>query len=138
MALLVALAPACDGYAELPIQVRERAEIVVEAVSLSPGAVGTIQVAVLGPDDLIGPLWLVGTPAAIADNTHVQVVGWAHGPCRPWTATPATPDEDAAMRLCLAVYVSPSVRPEGMLIGAVVDARAQARRFTAIGEVTVP
>ena len=112
---------------------REQAEMTIEAVSLFPGAVGTVQVAVSPPEDVQGPLWLVGPPDAVADNLQVILVGWALGPC-----SDAAVADDEALRLCLAVYTPGTVRPEGMLVGAVVDARAEARRFSVIGEVTVP
>ena len=55
IALLAIGASACGGYAELPIQVREQAQLSVEAVSLHPGAVGTVQIALQAPDDVVGP-----------------------------------------------------------------------------------
>lgn len=129
------LATACGGYADLPVQVREQAELQIEAVSLFPGAVGTIQVALVAPEDVDGPLWLVGTPDAIASNVDVTVVGWAYGGCG--GASDESPP-DGVLQLCIALHTPGAVKPEGLLVGAVVDARAQARRFTVIGEVSLP
>ena len=137
IALLAIGASACGGYAELPIQVREQAQLSVEAVSLHPGAVGTVQIALQAPDDVVGPLWLVGGPEVLAEDAAIRIVGWAYGACRAWTPATDVPEE-AALRLCLAVYTPRSQRPTGVYVGVVADARAQARRFAAINEVVAP
>jgi hypothetical protein len=138
IALLALGASACGGYADLPVQVREQALLTVEAATLFPGAVGTVQVAIHAPDDVTDPLWLVGGPELLADDVSIRIVGWAYGACRAWTASAPGELEEAGMRLCLSVYTPPSVPPTGVYVGVVVDDRAQARRFAAISEVTAP
>ena len=136
IALLGLLAISCGGYAELPVQIRETAALTVEEVTLFPGATGTIQFTIVAPEDVTGPLWVVGGPEIIAPDPRIRAGGWAHGPCHSWSPAPTLPD--AAIRLCLTLYTPAGAPPEGVVLGAVVDARAQARRFSAIGEVMAP
>ncbi|MGB0592391.1 MAG: hypothetical protein ACPGU1_22120 [Myxococcota bacterium] len=138
---------ACQGYWEAPIQVREQLDGALERVDLYPGAVGTIQLRFDAPDDLSGPLWMIGSPEILAEDPRLAVIGWAYGPCNAWpqaadapTYEPADESGDAeqALRLCVAVYLPLTPPASPFYIGAVVDSRLEGRRFTAAAEVVQP
>jgi hypothetical protein len=140
MAVAVLGLVACQGYWEAPIQVREQLDATLERVDLYPGAIGTVQVRLDGPDDLSGPLWVVGNPEVLAEDPALAVIGWGYGPCKAWPQAPEEPpaDSETSVRLCVAVYSPPSPLTAPFYIGAVVDSRSERRRFTAAAEVIVP
>lgn len=124
----VAAAPACPGYADLPVQVRELGGLEVEAAFISAEAPGRVQVAVDLPADAVGPAWVVGHPASAIDGA--RVIAWAAGPC-PDGPAPV----DARPRLCLALQVDAATLPDEIPLTAVVETRGDGRRFTCVGAV---
>ena len=134
VALASAAVAGCGGYAELPLPVRELATLTIESVDLHPGAIGTVQCRVSLPEDVEGPLHVVGPP--ISGGGAVAVVNWAYGPCG--DEVPEGADVGSALRLCLAVESTVGLPPWGAALGLVVDARAQARRFSVVGTLEAP
>ncbi len=120
---------ACGGYAELPLPVREQATLVAEYTSLSPGDVGVVQLAADLPD-VEGAIYVVSPPEAAGPGVTLE--NWAIGSC-PGAPTPAL---DGAFRVCIALRTTAGVAPTGSLVGLVLDARAQGRRFTAVGGIS--
>lgn len=133
MAALGALALcACDGYADLPLQEREEASLTVEASDLHAGASGRVQVVAELPAGLVGPLVVVGPPAASGGAAHVD--GFAIGPC-----APAGASADGRLRLCVAVTVAAGPPPlAAPVLGLVIEARGSARRFNASTTLELP
>jgi hypothetical protein len=124
-------ASACSGYGDLPLPVREEAPLVIEAVDLTPGRTGRVQVRAELPASVSGPMHVLASPVTFDPNA--AVLGWSAGPC-PNLPAPQTPDP---ARLCLAVVMATGVgadRP--FTLNVLFEARAQARRFTVTGEVT--
>ena len=126
--VLVACAfAACDGYADLPLPLREFASLRVERVARFTEGPGLVQVALDPPSDALGPFAIVGHPAALSDGA--EVASWAVGPC-----AGSAPPPDSALRLCLAVELARGGEaPPPLAIGVVVESRADARRFTLTG-----
>lgn len=115
---------ACHGYDELPLPLRELGSLRVERVDRFVEGPGVVQIALDPPSDAAGPFAVVGRPAFQSDAG--RVIAWAYGPCR-GGPTPA----DAALRLCLAAQWATT---SPVAIGLVVESRADARRFTLVGE----
>ncbi len=132
VALAALTSAACDGYAELPLPTREAGDLVIEQVALFPGAIGRIQVRLAPPADALGPFFVVGPP--VSGTPSVQIVNFAFGPCDP----DAPPPDDPQRVLCLAARAGAGTRSEPLVLGVVVDSRADARRFTLVGEVEAP
>lgn len=123
---LVFAGAACDGYADLPLPVREFGSLRVERAERYTEGPGIAQIALDAPSDALGPFVIVGGPVAL--TLDAAVVAWAIGPC-----TGAAPP-DPALRLCLAVeYVRGGAEPAPLAIGVVVESRGDARRFTLTG-----
>lgn len=120
---------ACDGYAEIPVPVREGAELTVESVDLHPDAVGLVQVSVTLPEEYQGTMVVVDPPTTYV--AHAGVVSWAVGAC-PRNELPETA---VTIRLCVAVltFAAPSAEPFDLHL--VLEARAHSRRFSVSGEV---
>ncbi|MCC6623758.1 MAG: hypothetical protein IT385_21040 [Deltaproteobacteria bacterium] len=114
---------ACGGYDALPLPIRELGALRVERVERFAEGPGVVQIALDPPGDALGPFVVVAHPAAQSDGA--RVLAWAVGPCRGGPA-PA----DAAIRLCLSVQWSGD---DPLVIGTVVESRADARRFTLVG-----
>ncbi|MCB9733563.1 MAG: hypothetical protein H6745_13260 [Deltaproteobacteria bacterium] len=121
---------ACGGYTDIPLPIREVASLTVEASALFPSATGRVQLAVDVPADVARPLTFVGPPQTVA-GTGTAVASWALGACPDALAT--TP----ALRLCVAVEAGPVIAYP-VTITAVVESRADNRRFTLIGEIPAP
>ena len=122
----------CGGYAELPLPVREDAALVAEYAALSPGEVGLVQLAAELPGGAQGAIYVVSPPEAAGPGVTLE--NWAIGTCRGAPAPPL----DGAFRMCVALRTTEGVAPTGALIGVVLDARAEGRRFTAVGGVAAP
>lgn len=130
MLVAIAGALACDGYAELPLPLRELGPLRVERADRFSEGPGLAQIALDPPADALGPFVIVGHPAALSDGA--AVLSWAVGGC-PGSPTPADP----ALRLCLAVaFARGGAEPPPLAIGVVVESRGDARRFTLTGSVT--
>lgn len=124
---LALAALACDGYAELPLPLREFGRLRVERAERFTEGPGLAQVALDAPSDALGPFVIVGRPVAL--NVDAAVLSWAVGPC-----TKTAPMPDPALRLCLAVeYARGGAEPGPLAIGVVVESRGDARRFTLTG-----
>lgn len=123
----IVLALACDGYADLPLPLRELGSLRVERVDRFSEGPGLVQIALEPPDDALGPFVVVGHPNVISSGA--DVLSWAFGPCR------GSPEpSDPATRLCLAVsYARGGDVPPAVAIALVVESRADARRFTLSG-----
>lgn len=123
---LVCAGSACDGYADLPLPVREFGSLRVERAERYTEGPGNAQVALDVPSDALGPFVIVGSPVALSFDAGV--VSWAFGPCAGASAP------DPALRLCLAVeYARGGAEPAPLAIGVVVESRGDARRFTLTG-----
>jgi len=134
LALLVAATLwSCTGYSDLPLPLRELAALEVESADLHPRATGRVQVVARLPEDVEGPVVVVGHPAMAPESPGVRVVAWAAGPC-----SAAPPTTSGPLRLCLAVEVFDRALPEILIVTAVVESRGDGRRFTAVGEITAP
>jgi len=133
MALIATLG--CDGYADLPLPLREFGSLRVERADRFSEGPGMAQIALDTPSDALGPFVVVGHPAAFSTGAAVQ--SWAFGPCR-GTPPPAVPG-DIALRLCLSVsYARGGSVPAPLAIALVVESRADARRFTLSGVEATP
>lgn len=127
--MLMGLLVACDGYADLPLQLREFGTLRVERADRFSEGPGLAQIALDVPADALGPFVIVGNPQAISDGAIVQ--SWAVGTCR---GSPAPALNDPALRACLAVlYARGTPAPDPLGIAIVVESRADARRFTLVG-----
>ena len=130
--VLIAIAGtlACDGYADLPLPLREFGPLRVERADRFSEGPGLAQVALDPPADALGPFVIVGHPDALSDGA--AVLTWAVGAC------PGAPTAtDPALRLCLAiVYARGAEEPPPLAIGVVVESRGDARRFTLTGTIT--
>ena len=130
-ALLFALSAlvACDGYADLPLPLREFGTLRVERADRFSEGPGLAQIALDVPSDALGPFVIVGNPQVVSDGAAVQ--SWAVGTCR---GSPVPPTNDPAMRACLAVlYTRGATAPAPLSVAIVVESRADARRFTLVG-----
>lgn len=117
----------CDGYADLPLPMREFGTLRVERAERFTEGPGVAQVALDPPADAIGPFVIVGHPAALSGGSAIR--SWAVGTC----AGSPTPT-DPALRLCLAVeYARGGAAADPLAIGVVVESRGDARRFTLRG-----
>lgn len=133
--VLAALIAGCEGYADLPLPLREFAALRVERADRFSEGPGLAQIALDTPSDALGPFVVVGHPSALSDGATVQ--SWAFGTCR-GSPPPANPS-DTALRLCLAVaYASGGSPPPPLAIAIVVESRADARRFTLSGVEASP
>ena len=131
IALFAAPTTACDGYAELPLPVREQADLIIESVDLHPGAAGLIQVAVELPEDVTGPIFVVVPPLTTSDRA--ATINWAVGACPTLGADQTT----ARLRLCLAVEtIAGGEKIEPFSLQGVIEAWGPRRRFNVSGEVT--
>lgn len=118
---------ACDGYADLPLPLREFGPLRVERVARFSEGPGLVQVALDPPRDALGPFVVVGHPSVLSDGA--AVLSWAVGPC-----AGAPSPSDSALRLCLAIELARGgAVPPAIAIGVVVESRADARRFTLTG-----
>lgn len=133
MTVFCALAlAACDGYADLPLPLRELGSLRVERVERVSEGPGLAQIALDPPSDALGPFTVVGHPSAL--SAGAGVLAWAFGPCR---GAPTPPDP--AIRLCLAIaWQRGAAIPEALAIALVVESRADARRFTLTGREVTP
>jgi len=129
LGLAATAAPACAGYADLPLPLRELGALDVELAALAPGGPTRVQLALELPADATGPAVLVGHPAADA-YAGARVVAWAWGPCPDGPA----PD-DARPRLCVALEVSEEATDDAFTLTAVAETRGDGRRFTLVGAV---
>ena len=127
LALIAILFTACDGYADLPLPLREVGPLRVERAERFSQGPGLVQIALDPPSDALGPFVVVGHPSAISEGA--TVLSWAFGTCR-GAAAPADP----AQRLCLAVaWASGGEAPPPLQIALVVESRSDNRRFTLSG-----
>ncbi len=134
MAPLLVLVAACNGYGQLDVPVRETGVMVVESQELFAGRLGTVQVRIDLPDDVTGPLFIIGSPSILSSNA--TDVNWAHGPCGHPDA-PVEPTPSWSLRLCVAVAMQSGVgRDAPFTVFAIVEDRAGHRRFDVTGEVT--
>ena len=141
----IALAPllACQGYWDAPLQVREELSINVEAFNLHPGAIGTLQLSLNAPEDVEGPLFVVGSPDILAEDPAVTPVAWGYGACSAHDGPGSAPDsqgqeDKASLRVCMAVYTPAAATWSPLYVGLVVDSRRKRRRFSATAEVPPP
>ena len=126
---VVGLLMACDGYADLPLQLREFGALRVERADRYSEGPGLAQIALDVPSDALGPFVIVGNPQVVSAGAEVQA--WAVGTCR---GSPPPAPSDPAMRACLAVLYARGVpAPEPLSVAIVVESRADARRFTLVG-----
>ncbi len=123
---------ACSGYADLPLPLREQAALAVESIAVFPGATGRAQITIDLPDDVAGPVVLVGHP--LSATPGLRVTAWAWGPC-----PDGPPPSDDSPRLCLAIEADAATPTPGALtLSLVAESRADARRFTVFGDGAVP
>lgn len=118
---LVAALTGCEGYAELPIALRERGALTVVSVERFVGGPGRVEVRLEPPGDALGPFVVVGHPGSLTSSATVE--SWAVGRCSGEVAGP--------LSLCLSVRTS-SLEP--LVLAAVVESRGDGRRFTLLGE----
>lgn len=129
LACIALMVTACSGYDDLPLPIRETADLRIEHVERFTEGPGVVQVALDPPGDAAGPFVVVGHPAA--QSQGARVIAWAVGPCRGQAAP-----SDNATRLCLTVQWSAD---EPLILTTVIESRADARRFTLVGaEATSP
>ena len=117
-------ASACGGYDDLPLPIRETAGLRIESIARFTEGPGVVQIALDPPGDAAGPFVIVGHPAA--QSLNARVLAWALGPCR-GAAAPG----DSAIRLCLTMQWAGD---DALVLTTVVESRADARRFTLVGE----
>jgi hypothetical protein len=116
---------ACDGYADLPVALRERADLqILDAPRFSEGP-SRVEILLSPPSDAIGPFTVVGPPTALSEGA--EVLSWAFGPC---DASPSP-----ALHLCLAMRFT-SETP--LALALVLESRGDARRFTLFGREDAP
>lgn len=125
---IVIMLAACGGYDEVPLALREAAELRVERVERFVEGPGVVQIALDPPSDATGPFVIVGNPAI--QSTGARVIAWAVGPCR---GSPAP--NDTALRLCMSTQWA-STTP--VIVTVVVESRADGRRFTLAGAEAAP
>jgi hypothetical protein len=122
----------CDGYADLPLPLRETATLRVERVERFSEGPGLVQIALDPPTDALGPFVVVGHPSVLSGRA--AVLSWAFGTCRG-----APEPSDPALRLCIAVvYQHGSQIPPPVSLALVVESRSDARRFTLSGAEASP
>lgn len=125
----IALGFGCDGYADLPLPLREFGPLRVERADRFSEGPGLAQIALDTPSDALGPFVVVGHPTALSDGA--TVLSWAFGTCR-GSPAPSTPG-DVALHLCLAVTYTRGGSIPPLAIAVVVESRSDARRFTLTG-----
>ncbi len=130
---LLSLASACGGYAELPLPVREMASLESEGVDLYPGAIGQVQLVTAMPEDVVGPLFVVGPP--IVSQGASVTVSWSIGRCPGFPPPPE--GDDPLLRLCVALFTAEGTLPPLLGIDAVVEERHSGRRFTVGTDIEV-
>lgn len=111
----------CDGYADLPIALRERAELSVVSVERFVNGPGRVEVRLLPPSDALGPFVVVGHPGSLTAGATVE--SWAFGRCSGEVTGPLT--------LCLSVRTRSD---EPLVLALVLESRGDGRRFTLLGE----
>jgi hypothetical protein len=117
----------CDGYADLPLPLRELGPLRVERAERFSEGPGLVQIALDPPSDALGPFVVVGHPTILSEGA--SVLAWAYGTCR---GAPAA--ADPAQRLCLAVTLERGgTIPGPLAVAVVVESRGDARRFTLKG-----
>lgn len=111
----------CDGYAELPIALRERGALTVVSVERFANGPGRVEVRLEPPTDALGPFVVVGHPGSLTLGATVE--SWAVGRCSGEVVGP--------LSLCLSVRTRSD---EPLVLGLVLESRGDGRRFTLLGE----
>lgn len=115
----------CDGYADLPLQLRERGDLSIVSVERFATGPGRVEILLEPPNDALGPFAIVGHPAVLSDGA--RVASWAFGRCSGETSGP--------LALCLSVATTTA---EPIVLALVLESRGDGRRFTLIGEEASP
>ena len=124
--LWIALAlAACDGYADLPLALREVGDLQIVSVERFSTGPGKVEIVLEPPNDARGPFSVVGHPIALSNGA--RVLSWAVGRCSGETSGP--------LALCLAVATTSR---EPLALALVVESRGDSRRFTLIGQEATP
>lgn len=118
---------ACDGYADLPLPLREQGPLEIEAVSRFTEGPGRVQLVLAPPADALGPFAVVGHPTVLSGGA--TVLAWALGTC-------SGPAPDPRLRVCATVrWTRGGASPAPLAMALVLESRGDARRFTLSGEV---
>jgi len=125
--LMVSSAPSlgCEGYADLPLDLRERGDLDIVSVRRFSEGPGRVEVLLAPPTDATGPFTIVGHPGSL--TAGATVLTWALGGCDQ-TASPAT-----GLRLCVAVQFTADAEVAPLVLGLVLESRGDGRRFTLLG-----
>jgi len=123
--IATALSSGCEGYADLPLDLRERGELTVVSIERFSTGPGRVEIVLAPPSDATGPFTIVGHPGAL--TAGATVLTWALGGCDEAASPPA------GLRLCLAVQFSASSDVAPLVLGLVLESRGDGRRFTLLG-----
>jgi hypothetical protein len=119
---------ACDGYADLPLPLREQGPLSIERVERFSEGPGRVQLVLEPPADALGPFALVGHPTVTSSGA--AVLAWALGTCD------GSPAPDPRLRVCASVrWTRGGATPTTLGMALVLESRGDARRFTLSGEV---
>jgi len=130
----MAVAPACEGYLDLPFLQRENAQLEISNLSLFPGAMGLGEIRLQLPEDVTGEVFVVSAP--YVRESLPLLVNWAAGPCSP---SPASHDENVSPdTFCMTLYQPRGFKAASFSVEMVVEERATARRFSVLGEAVIP
>lgn len=127
VAFVAGLGAGCEGYADLPLALRERGELTVGTVIRYPTGPSRVEVTLAPPADALGPFVVVGNPTAL--SAGARVVSWAVGSC-----AGEAPSGSGPLKLCLAVGFGASRAEAPLAVALVVESRGDGRRFTLLGE----
>lgn len=123
------LLSACDGYADLPLPLREQGPLSIERVERFSEGPGRVQLVLEPPADALGPFALVGHPTVLSGGA--TTLSWALGTCDRRAAP------DPRLRVCVTVrWASGGAAPEPLAMALVLESRADVRRFTLSGEAS--
>jgi hypothetical protein len=115
----------CEGYADLPLDLRESGDLTIVSVQRFSMGPGKVEITLAPPTDATGPFTIVGHPGSL--TAGATVLTWALGGCDQ-TASPA-----AGLRLCLAVQFTADAEAAPLVLGLVLESRGDGRRFTLLG-----
>ncbi len=123
--LVAVTGPACDGYADLPLALRERGDLSIVSADRFATGPGKVEILLEPPADALGPFVVVGHPAVLSAGARVS--SWALGRCSGESTGP--------LAMCLSVVTATT---DPLVLALVVESRGDGRRFTLIGEEAPP
>lgn len=121
---LTALTLACEGYADLPLALRERGALSIAAHTRHTEGPSRVELTLEPPGDAIGPFTIVGHPAALSAGASVQ--SWALGRCD--GGIPAT-----GLTVCASIRFGQPRETSPLAVAVVIESRGDGRRFTLVG-----